>query len=182
MKRFPRRLAVRWLLVVLATVAGLALVVVVAGALLPEAHTARSYTTINAPPDSVWRALTEVEAFASWRNDVSKVELLAPADGSKAWRETGKHGTITFEQVLADPPRRLIARIADPSLPFGGSWTYDVAPEGRGSRVTITEDGVVHNPVFRFMSRFVFGHHATQEDYLRALGRRFGHVATPARG
>jgi hypothetical protein len=84
--------------------------------------------------------------------------------------------------VLVDPPRRLIGRIADPSLPFGGSWTYDVVREGAGSRVMITEDGVVRNPVFRFMSRFVFGHHATQEAYLRALGRKFGHDATPVRG
>jgi uncharacterized protein YndB with AHSA1/START domain len=172
----------RWLLIVLGAVAGVVLLVVVVGTLLPKAHTAQSHATIDAPPDSIWRALTDVEAFPSWRSDVSRVELLSASNGRKTWQEIGKHGTITFEEVAAEPPRRLVGRIADPSLPFGGSWTYDVRPEGAGSRVTITEEGVVHNPVYRFMSRFVFGHHATQEAYLRALGRKFGQDATPVRG
>jgi uncharacterized protein YndB with AHSA1/START domain len=172
----------RWLLVVLAAVAGVILLVLVAGMILPKEHTARSRATINAPPDSIWRALTDVEAFPSWRSDVSRVEVLSASSGRRTWREIGKHGTITFEEVVAEPPRRLIGRIADPSLPFGGSWTYDVAPDGTVSLVTITEEGVVHNPIFRFMSRFVFGHHATQEAYLRALGRKFGHDVTPVRG
>jgi uncharacterized protein YndB with AHSA1/START domain len=172
----------RWLLVVLAAVAGVVLLVVVVGMLLPREHTARSHATINAPPDSVWRALTDVAAFPTWRDDVSRVETLPSASGRRTWREIGKHDAITLEESTAEPPRRLVLRIADPTLPFGGSWTYDVAPDGAGSRVTITEDGVVHNPVFRFMSRFVFGHHATQEAYLRALGRKFGQRATPVRG
>jgi uncharacterized protein YndB with AHSA1/START domain len=172
----------RWLLVVLAAVVGIVLLLVVGGMLLPKEHTAQSYATINAPPDSVWRAVTDVEAFPSWRSDVSRVEVLSTSTARKTWREIGEHGTITFEEVAAERPRRLVVRIADTDLGFGGSWTYQVASDGTGSRVTITEDGVVHNPVFRFMSRFVFGHHATQEAYLRALGRKFGHDATPVRG
>jgi uncharacterized protein YndB with AHSA1/START domain len=172
----------RWLMILLAAVAGLVVLVVLTGMLLPREHTARSHASIPAPPDAVWRALTDVESFPSWRRDVSRVEPLPPSNGRRMWREIGTNGTITFEEVLAETPRRLIARIADPSLPFGGTWTYDVAPDGTGSRVTIREDGVVHNPVFRFMSRFIFGHHATQEAYLRALGRKFGYDATPVRG
>jgi uncharacterized protein YndB with AHSA1/START domain len=172
----------RWLLIVLAAIAAVTLLIVVIGMLLPPEHTARSHAASHAPPDSVWRALTDVEAFPSWRSDVSRVEVVTVPNGRKTWREVGKNGTITFEEVAADAPRRLIARIADPTLPFGGSWTYDVLPDSAGSRLTITENGVVHNPVFRFMSRFVFGHHATQEAYFRALGRKFGHETSPVRG
>jgi uncharacterized protein YndB with AHSA1/START domain len=172
----------RWILAVIAALVAVVVLVAVVGMLLPKEHTARSHATINAPPDSVWRTLTDVDAFPTWRGDVSRVEMLSSANGHKTWREIGKQGTITFEEVVADPPWRLVSRIADPSLPFGGSWTYDVAPDARGSRVTITEEGVVHHPVFRFMSRYVFGHHATQEAYLRALGHKFGHDATPVRG
>jgi uncharacterized protein YndB with AHSA1/START domain len=172
----------RWPLVLLAVVAGVPIVVVGVGALLPKEHTATSHATINAPPDSVWTALTDINEFPAWRDDVARVEVLPAADGHRIWREIGKQDAVTFEEVEADPPRRLVVRIADPTLPYGGSWTYVVAREGAGSRVTITEDGVVHNPVFRFVSRFVFGHHATQKAYLRALGRRFGHDATPVRG
>jgi uncharacterized protein YndB with AHSA1/START domain len=172
----------RWILTILAVAAAVVVIVVVVGMLLPKEHTARSHATFNAAPDSIWRALTDVEGFPSWRGDVTRVELLPASNGHRSWREIGKNGTITFEEVAAEPSRRLVSRIADPGLPFGGSWTYDLAPDGNATRVTITENGVVHNPVFRFMSRYVFGHHATQEAFLRSLGKKVGHNVTPVRG
>ena len=63
---------------------------------------------------------------------------------------------------------------ADPKLPFGGTWTYEVQPDVTGSAVTITEDGEVYNPIFRFVSKFIMGHKATMNGYLRALGKKFG--------
>lgn len=67
-------------------------------------------------------------------------------------------------------------RIADVSLPFAGSWTYDVTPSGSGTRVLITERGEIHNPVFRVLSRFVFGHTATMEQFLRNLGQKLDYT------
>lgn len=81
---------------------------------------------------------------------------------------------MLLEVVEDDPPRRLVGRIVDTGAPFGGSWTYQVTPVDGGSRVSVTEDGWVSNPIFRFMARFVFGYHSTLDSYLRALGRRFG--------
>jgi uncharacterized protein YndB with AHSA1/START domain len=172
----------RWILTVVGVLAAVVAIVVVVGMLLPKEHTARSHATFDAAPDSIWRVLTDVEAFPAWRGDVSRVELLPPSNGHRSWREIGKNGTITFEEVAAEPSRRLVSRIADPNLPFGGSWTYDVVPDSNGTRVTITENGIVYNPVFRFMSRYVFGHHATQEAFLRSLGKKVGQNVTPVRG
>jgi hypothetical protein len=45
--------------------------------------------------------------------------------------------------------------------------------------VTITERGVVYNPIFRFVSRFLMGYTATMKTYLNALARRFGGETTP---
>jgi hypothetical protein len=70
--------------------------------------------------------------------------------------------------------RRFRTRIADKNLPFGGTWTIDVAPQASGSSVTITEQGEVYNPVFRFVSRFVMGQSATVDAYLKALHKKFG--------
>ena len=43
----------------------------------------------------------------------------------------------------------------------------------------MAEDGEVYNPIFRFVSRFVMGHHATMDRYLRNLGRKFGGEQQP---
>lgn len=90
------------------------------------------------------------------------------------FRETGADGTILYEVESVVPNKRLVTRIADPSLPFGGRWTYEVLPGGDSTTLRITEDGEVYNPLFRFVSRFIFGHSATIEQYLRDVAKRFG--------
>jgi uncharacterized protein YndB with AHSA1/START domain len=173
--------AMKWILLAVAALAALALIVVVTGLLLPRDHVAALSARIAAPPDSVWAALTDPAGFPSWRPDVRRVEPLRATATGASWREHGSNGTITYVVEASEPPRRLVTRIADKDLPFGGSWEYTVAPDGAGSRVTIVERGSVYNPVFRFVSRFIMGHTATIERYLRALGSRFGGEAKDVR-
>jgi hypothetical protein len=115
----------------------------------------------------VFALLTEVSAYPSWRSDVREVEVLSTAP--LRFRERGKNGDILFEEVERRAPEHLVVRIADPALPFGGQWTYTLAPEDDGTRLTIREDGVVRNILFRWMSRYVFGHTATLDAYLGSL-------------
>jgi hypothetical protein len=70
-------------------------------------------------------------------------------------------------------------RIADPDLPFGGTWTYDITPDADGSRLKITEHGEVYNPIFRFMARCVFGHERTMKAYLSALEKKLASESAP---
>jgi hypothetical protein len=86
---------------------------------------------------------------------------------------------MTLEQVEASPPSKLVGRIADKNLPFGGTWTQVLTETEGSTTLAITEDGEVYNPIFRFMARFVFGYAATLEKYLRDLGRKFGEEVTP---
>ena len=165
------------ILVVISIVVGMALV----GLALPRDHVARTRTAFRATPDQLWTAITDVNAFPKWRSDVKSVEMLPPVSGKLAWREDGSNGKISYEQVEAIRPSRVRVRLTDESLQFGGTWTYDIAPSPGGSELTITEDGYVRNPIFRFMSRFVFGHYSTQESYLKALGRKFNEKVSPQR-
>jgi len=98
--------------------------------------------------------------------------VLPAVSGHAQFREIGKNGSILFEIDSVVPNQRLITRIADRSLPFGGKWTYELTPRGDSTNLRITEDGEVYNPVFRFVSRFVFGHTATIDEYLGDVGRR----------
>jgi uncharacterized protein YndB with AHSA1/START domain len=165
----------KWLLIVLALLAALVITIVLIGSLLPKEHVAARTARFKTTPQQIFAALTDVSAFPSWRN-VRSVQLVDGAAGRRAWREVDSHGqAILFEVMEEAPPRLLVSRIADPSLPFGGTWTYEIRElPGGGSEVTITENGEVRNPIFRFVSRFILGHTATMDEFLRALGRKFG--------
>ena len=168
-----------WILYVVGGLAGLVLLMAFAGLLLPTGHSATRRATFRRPAADVWAAITDVEEFPTWRSDLASVERLPDRDGRPAWREKGRNGTMTLEQVEARPPSKLVGRIADKNLPFGGTWTYVLTEADGATTLAITEDGEVYNPIFRFMARFVFGHAATMEKYLRDLGRKFGEDVTP---
>lgn len=170
----------KWAFIVAGSLVAIVLLVTIVGATLPRDHTAAMSARIPAAPESVWAALTTPAEFPQWRSDVKRVELLPATSSGPSWREHGGNGAITYVVEAYERPRRLVARIADQGLPFGGSWEYRIEPEGAAeSRVTIIERGSVYNPVFRFVSRFVMGHTKTIDGYLRALARRFGGEAAP---
>jgi len=161
--------ALAWTVGGLFALAALALAV---GFLLPVRHTATVSRTVSGSPDEVWAAITTVEEFAAWRTDIDRAVSIEPIQGWPAWREEGPSGTLTFAMTAAEPGHRLATRIVDEGLPFGGSWTYVLAPAPNGTQVTITEDGFVTNPVYRLVSRFFIGHESTMTTYLDALEAR----------
>ena len=174
----------RYVFISAGIVVGVVVLIAIVGAMLPRNHVASMTATIPAPPDAVWAAVTNVEAFPTWRGDVQRVEMASKQSTPTTWWEHSRHGKVAMALELAEPPRRLVVRIADKDLPFGGAWEYVIAPDtadsGR-SRVTITERGYVSNPIFRFVSRFVMGHYASLDSYLRALGKKFGAEVNPTR-
>jgi uncharacterized protein YndB with AHSA1/START domain len=176
----------KWALGIAGAVASVVLVVVVVGLLLPQHHEATRSAHIDAPPDRVWAVLMDVSAYPSWRRDVRRVETLPNVAGGRAWREYQSDRSndrgIAFEMREASPPRHLVTRITDRSLPFGGEWEYDIVSEGSGSRVTIAEHGEIYNPVFRFVSRFVLGYTSTVDAYLASLGRKWSAGASQVSG
>jgi hypothetical protein len=159
-------------LVALAILIVLVVIVVAVGYALPVAHVASSQASLHQPPDAVFATLSDVSHFADWRKDVARVDVLST--NPLRWREHGSSGDITFVVVESVRPIHLLTKIDDNSLAFGGTWSYDLVPSGTGTTVTITERGEVYNPLFRFMSRFVFGHNATMEGFLGALAARLG--------
>jgi uncharacterized protein YndB with AHSA1/START domain len=162
-----------------ALVVGVPLLMMLVGATLPRAHVASRTARFAQAPAALWPVLTDPEGMPTWRTDVKTVERLPDRDGRLVWRESGGERPLTFEVVEARAPFHLVTRIADKDLPFGGSWTYELRPEGAGTLVTITENGEVHNVLFRFMARFVFGYTGTMDAYLTALGKRFGETVVP---
>ena len=102
------------------------------------------------------------------------MEQLPDRNGHAVWKETSDFGPITYEMTEFDSLNRMVTTIADENLPFSGTWTYELISTEDGTMLTVTEDGEIYNPFFRFMSRFIFGYHATMEKYLKALSKKLG--------
>ncbi len=117
------------------------------GKTLPVAHVASKSRRISARPEIIWGLINDPVASKGWGGD-TKTEV-----------------------VEQDAPRLLVTKIVGESA-FGGTWTLEIAPEGHdASNVTITERGEVYNPVFRVLSRYVFGQTRSIDAYLAKLER-----------
>jgi uncharacterized protein YndB with AHSA1/START domain len=165
-----KELRMKWLLITVIALAGLMVLIIVIGTLLPQKHHVSRTISVHHPAETVWGLIS---GPPTWRPGITNYQELPPHDGHRMWRETDKHDqTITFEAIESVPPRRLVTHIADPNLPFGGTWVYEIVPEGDSCTLTITENGEVYNPLFRFVSRFIMGHTATIDGYLTALNAK----------
>ena len=129
-------------LIILAAFIAIVVAIAIAGALLPKEHSATRSAVVRKPAAQVYSVIRELAS------------------------------TPEYEIVEDVPAQRLVARIADKSLPYSGSWTYLLESVPDGTRVTITENGAVPNPIFRFLSKYVFGHTKTMDDYLASLQKR----------
>jgi uncharacterized protein YndB with AHSA1/START domain len=168
----------KWVLYIVAGLGGLVALLALVGAMLPKGHRASVTTTYAAAPAAVFALIADVGQYASWRADVTKIELL-PDDGrGTLFREHGENGPILYRVEASTPPTLMRTRIADTSLAFGGTWTYDLAPSSPGSptgtTLTITEDGEVYNVIFRVLGKFFFSPTASMEKYQAALRKRLG--------
>jgi len=164
----------KWFLGIVTVLAGLLIVVVVIGALLPKKHVATREARYHQPPDAIWKTITDIDAMPAWRAGLKSVQRLPDRNGLPAWVETMDSGVIPMETTVWEAPTKLVVRIADPKLPFGGTWTYEIRPTPEGSALRITENGEVYNPIFRFVSRFILAYNSTIDGYLTSLSKKFG--------
>lgn len=171
----------KWALIVIASLVGLVVLMALVGALLPRAHVAASAVTLRQPPDTLWRTMRDLGGLTTWLPQMKESNRGTDPAGREVWDQKTKDGWAMRMIVTEDiPPTRFVTTIdSTPGAAFGGSWTYEIAATPDGSRVTVTERGWIANPIFRFLARFVFGYHGSLDDYLTALGRKFGEDARP---
>jgi hypothetical protein len=116
------------------------------GATLSVAHVATRVTRIAARPEQVWGLITDPVASRGWG------------------------GSAKTEVVEENAPRLLVRKIVGEKA-FGGTWTFEIAPEGHdASTVTITERGEVYNPLFRTVMK-AMGQTRGIDAYLAKLER-----------
>lgn len=162
----------KWILLGLTSLAVVPTLAAFIGSRLPRSHRASVARRFPVAADVIWAAITDVDAFPSWREGVKRVQRLPDRNGLPVWIEEGRSGKMTLAIERMERPRILVGRITDPNLPFGGTWTYEIVPDGVGSCLTITENGEIYNPMFRFMARFILGYEGTIRSYMSSLEKR----------
>jgi Polyketide cyclase / dehydrase and lipid transport len=82
-----------WFWIAIAVLAGLGILILGIGALLPREHRAACTIRLRAAPHDVWSAITDWRALPSWRTELSSVEELP---GGGGWVETSKWGRMSI--------------------------------------------------------------------------------------
>jgi hypothetical protein len=145
----------KWVWIVLGSLAAIVALIAVTGWLLPVKHVSTRRARYRQTPEAIWPSISPGSFQHRFRQD-----------------------DVNYEVLETVPHQRLVTKIADTNLPYGGGWTYEIEPEANGCILRITERGEVYNPIFRFVSRFVIGHTASLDKALREIGAKFGDQVT----
>jgi hypothetical protein len=141
----------RWLLWSIVAIVGVVGTIGLIGYFLPVGHEASRSAEFTRPAADVFALIADLENYRAW------------------WPEA----EVKVAVVESVPSSRFVTKIVGETQ-FGGTWTWHIAATPRGSRATITERGEVYNPIFRTLSKFVFGHTATMESCLAAAQKKLG--------
>ena len=160
----------KWLLILAGIIGCFILIVMILGCFLPVRHTATVKVSVSSTPDKVWQRLADFRSYPVWRSDVKAIEVLSDSE----WIEVNERNhKLPLKLIVKEPISRLIMKINGNGLPFGGDFECVLHPEGGRTIVTITENGAIYNPAFRFVSRFIIGYSATAKKYGDNLQRSF---------
>ncbi len=108
------------------------------GSRLPAEHTATATGEIAAPRERVWSMIVDVAKQPGWRTGLKAVEVLSAEGDETCWREVQAWMAMPLCATRSEAPRLRVVQIADPKLPFGGSWTYEL--EAAGPTSTTRDD------------------------------------------
>lgn len=169
----------RILLGVVLVVVGLLVLAFAIGLALPRNHRAGSRIVLAKSPAEVWPVIRDLGALLGSWTELKSARRLPDEGGKEVWEQNAGGWPLKLIVEEVREPTRLMTRVdGGADAAFGGTWTYELVAEGSGTRVTVTEDGWVKNPLFRTMMK-VMGEHRTADGYLKALGKKLGESVSP---
>lgn len=146
------------------------------GATLPLNHSASVTGTVAGTPDAVFAKIADVPGQPSFRPQVHSVQVLDATPGHERWIEDLGHGQkMQFQTVRSEPSTRRDVKLDDPGASYGGTWVYELKPgDVAGSTtLTITENGYIKPPIYRFLMQHVLGMKLNLNIYMKNIQAAF---------
>lgn len=117
-------------------IAGIILLVFIAGLLLPDERTATSECFYNASPGKVYNALIN-NADYGYRSDLEEIVIVEEKDGIEVWDEIAKNGSVIRFRTARKVPHSLYEFEIVKGNGFTGYWKGEL-------KVTSTEELILH--------------------------------------
>jgi uncharacterized protein YndB with AHSA1/START domain len=145
-----------------------------AGYVFPSRIEAAARITINRPPENVWWVLTDYNHMAAWHPQYRNATTLTPpGEAPLRWQIEYSDGYVVNAEVVEEKfPSRLVERITDGNLPFGGGWTVELTPVGPNTEVTVHSKVEIHAPIQRLIVHLLVPAQTELERILEALKGR----------
>ncbi|MFM9841068.1 MAG: hypothetical protein ACKVOQ_22560 [Cyclobacteriaceae bacterium] len=116
--------------------------------------------------DEILLVITDYKEYTSWRSGIKELTI----DSVNHWTEKNSHGDkVSYRLEMGDEKGKLITRILNKDLAYGGFWEFTITSIDDGCSIKIVENGEVYNPLFRFMAKYIFGHETTLKNYVNDL-------------
>ncbi len=156
----------KWIIIIVVLLVIFIGIVYLMGSLMPVKHQSFVESRLSTTPEQLWKILTNPGEYKNWRRGIKELKVT----DDNHWSELNTHGdTINYRADWVDPNKKLMTVITNNNLPYGGHWEFAITKQDDGCLLRITENGEVYNPVFRFMSKYIFGHDATLKGYMTDL-------------
>jgi hypothetical protein len=157
----------KWIFISLGILIALVAIIYLIGSLMNVKHVAtieREFKKVDVA--AILAAITNYKEYASWRSGIKELTV----DSLNHWTEKNSHGDkVSYRLEVIDEKGKLITRILNKDLDYGGFWEFTITPVDDGCSMKIVENGEVYNPLFRFMAKYIFGHETTLKNYMNDL-------------
>ena len=172
--------ALAWLGVACGATVGAVAAMTLLGWLMPSRYVTSQSFLLPVPVSDVWTALGDYPGQLAWRRGLTAVDRLPDEGSTEVWHERFGRSATRSRTIEALSPNWLVRQSDDEAESIRRRWEFALEPviSPRNTRITLTERGEIHNPLRRFVVRFITGQSRIMKNYLRDLAGRFN--AKPA--
>ncbi len=138
------------------------------GSMLPETYSKTASRDLEMTPLQTWFKLHDHESTAIWHPDIDSVLWANDKFGKDAeyvyFFSSGD--TLRIRTIVYEPFTYFATTITDTTLPFTGNWVYELEEISTGTRLTVSENSVIHGAFIRAIYNMMQPDTSTVEKFL----------------